>query len=68
MHGDPNVLQLSPGSKMLEDPDDCSGVILMAVFGCDVMLFYFIVSKKICGSGDSNPRPCACFTMFLPLG
>ena len=28
MHGDPNVLQLSPGSKMLEDPDGCSGVIL----------------------------------------
>ena len=27
MHGDPDVLQLSPGSKMLEDPDGCSGVI-----------------------------------------
>ena len=31
MHGDPDVLQLSPGSKILEDPDGCSGVILMAV-------------------------------------
>ena len=29
---------------------------------------HFIVSKKICASGDSNPRPYACFTMFLPLG
>lgn len=31
MHGDPDVLQLSPGSKMLEDLDGYSGVILMAV-------------------------------------